>query len=324
MIRELLQRHNMTFGEAEAFFRELSSQSDIRRSALLTALQAKGVTGTELAGMAQAMRDAARTVDIPGASDTCGTGGDNSSSINVSTACALLLSCFTTVAKHGNGSVTSRSGSSTVMGELGIGMPLTPDEAERGAHRCGFAYLHAPAYHPALASIMPVRRALGIPTVFNILGPLANPARPVSQLIGINSPALVVPVAEALLELGTARAVVVHGGGLDEVHPNGRTHCALVDGDDIMSFDVYPSDLGMPPGRVLPCASAKESAERILQVLAGRGNPDDTTFIVLNAAMALFATGYGDLAECRDAMTGILGEEALAQVEVIRDAYRDL
>jgi anthranilate phosphoribosyltransferase len=324
MMRELLERRNMTFEEAAGFFNELSTQSDIRKSALLTALQAKGVTGTELAGMAHAMRGAAKAVDIPGAADTCGTGGDGSSSINVSTAGALLLSCFTTVAKHGNGSVTSRSGSSTVMQELGIGMPQTPEDAERGAKLCNFAYLHAPLYHPAMEGIMPVRRELGFPTVFNILGPLANPAKPETQLVGISNPHLVVPVAEALSELGARRAIVVHGGGLDEVHPGSRTQCALVEGSDLFAFDVYPSDFGVPPGRVLPCNSAKESAERIMQALAGRGNPDDTTFIVLNAAMALFATGYGDLPECKDAITDILGEEALAQVEAIRDAYATL
>lgn len=324
MIRPLIEKKDMSFDEARKFFNELATQSDIRRAALLTALQSKGVTGVELAGLARAMRASAIRIDIPGACDTCGTGGDHSSSINVSTASAILLSCFVTVAKHGNGSVTSKSGSSTVMAELGIGMPTDPAALERGARSCNFAYLHAPYFHPALTGIMPVRRELGFPTVFNVIGPLANPASPTSQLIGVSSPELVLPVAEALAELGTRRALVVHGSGIDEVHPGGRTSCVLVDGQELLKFELYPSDFSMQSGRILPCSSPAESAMRIRQVLAGTGSADDTALIVLNAAAGLFAADYGDLLECKDAVMGSLGEQAIEQLEIIRNVYPQL
>jgi len=294
-LKQIVECSNLSFDEAYRLFNEMLNESEIRIAAILAALQTKGYTSEEIAGFAKAMRDNAVKVDVGNVADTCGTGGDGSCTINVSTAVAILLSCFTKVAKHGNVSITSKSGSANVLQTLGVNIEMTPEEARKCLEEKNFVFLFAPLYHPALKKIMPVRKGLGIKTIFNILGPLANPANPDYQLIGVNSESLVPKVSHAMKLLGVKKALVVHGG-MDEVNPEGKTLIAEV-GRDVEYYTVTPEDFGLKPTRVLKCSSAEESAERIIKVFSGDSG-EDSAFILINASSALYAAGIaGDFRE---------------------------
>jgi len=295
----------------------LLNESDIRIAAYLAAMQTKGYTAEELAGFAKAMRDKALKVELGEVCDTCGTGGDRSSTINVSTASALILSCFKRVAKHGNVSVTSKSGSANVLSALGVKIDLGPSEVKKMIEKTNFAFLFAPLYHPSLKRIMPIRKELKIKTIFNILGPLANPANPRYQIVGVNSADLIDKVAEALSYLGVKKAVVVHGDGLDEVNPKSETIVAEVNESEIEKYNICPEDFGLKRTKIIPCNSPEESANRIKAVLSGKGSEEDRNFIIINAAMALYATGFDDFKECRELVESVLGDKALKRLEEI-------
>ncbi|MDP8905069.1 MAG: anthranilate phosphoribosyltransferase, partial [Chloroflexota bacterium] len=192
-------------------------------AALLVALRMRGETSEELAGLAEAMRERVLRVAAPAdAIDTCGTGGDGAATFNISTAAGLLVAAAgVPVAKHGNRAVTSPAGSADVLEALGVPIELTPEEAATELTRRRFAFLFAPAYHPAMRHAAPVRRELGVPTSFNLLGPLANPAGVRRQVVGVADPRAARRVAEALHALGAERAFVVHGDGIDELPLDG-------------------------------------------------------------------------------------------------------
>ncbi|AEH07052.1 anthranilate phosphoribosyltransferase [Methanothermococcus okinawensis] len=299
LLNKIVDKHDLTYEEAYRLFNNLLNESEIRIGAYLAALQTKGFTSEEIAGFARAMRDNAVKVDLGSVCDTCGTGGDGSSTINVSTAVSILLSCFKKVAKHGNVSITSKSGSANVLEALNIKIDSTPDEAKRMIDETNFVFLFAPKYHPALKKIMPVRKELRIKTIFNILGPLANPANPDYQIIGVNSHDLVEKVGNALKLLGVKKALVVYGNGLDELNPNNYSTILEIndnkkeDGNKI--YKIHPSDIGLIPSKPIPCNSPDESAKRIISVFEGKkGNSEitngDRNFILLNAAGALYAS----------------------------------
>ena len=168
MLEKIVEGKNLSFEEAYELFNQLIEESPIRIAGILTALQTKGYTAEELAGFAKAMRDKAVKLDLGDVIDTCGTGGDRSFTINVSTASAIILSCFTKVAKHGNVSITSKSGSANLLEALGVNYRLNPDQAKALIEKTNFTFLFAPMYHPTLKGIMPVRRELGIKTIFNV------------------------------------------------------------------------------------------------------------------------------------------------------------
>ncbi len=301
MLGHIVERRKLSFEESYELFNMLIKEDKLRVAAYLASLQTKGYEAEELAGFARAMRDKAIKINLGEVCDTCGTGGDGAFTINVSTACALMLSNFKTVAKHGNIAVTSRSGSANVLEALGISYKLNPNQAKILADKTNFTFLFAPLYHPALRRIMPVRKALQIKTVFNILGPLCNPAEPKYQIIGVSSEELVRKVAEALELLEVERAIVLHGNGIDEANPNGETLIAEIDGG-IDYYTLTPEDLGINRVRILRCLSAKESAERIKAVFRGEGLEEDRNFILLNASLALYSTGFDDLTGCVDAV----------------------
>ncbi|HIP16134.1 MAG TPA: anthranilate phosphoribosyltransferase [Methanothermococcus okinawensis] len=291
MLSKIVEGQNLSFEEAYNLFNTLLEESDVRIGAYLTALQTKGVTSEEIAGFARAMRDRAIKVNLGrGIVDTCGTGGDRSSTVNVSTAVSIILSAFTKVAKHGNVSVTSQSGSADVLKVLGVEIDVPPEETKKMIEKTNFVFLFAPKYHPALKKIMPIRRELGIRTIFNILGPLTNPANPEYQMVGVNAPDLVEKVGEALKLLGVKRALVVHGNGLDELDPRGPSKVCEVVGNKIETYTLSPSDFGLERSKIVPCHSSEESAERILKVLSGKRN-EDRNFIVLNASAVLYTCG---------------------------------
>lgn len=315
MLEKIVECKNLSFEESYDLFNQLIGESHVRIAGILTALQTKGYTSEELAGFAKAMRDRAVKVELGDVLDTCGTGGDRSFTINVSTASAIILSCFTRVAKHGNVSVTSRSGSANLLEALGINYKLNPNQAKMLIDRTNFTFLFAPMYHPSLKSVMPVRRELKIKTIFNILGPLSNPSNPSHQLIGVSSPDLVDKVAEALEILGVERAFVVHGSGLDEVNPKGETLIAEVD-NGIELFKLNPEDFGLKPVNIMPCYSPEESAKRIKAVLAREGREEDRNFILMNSALALNLL-KDDLKECVEVIEGVLGEIATKKLEEI-------
>ena len=216
--------------------------------ALLAGLRGKGETEAEIAGLAEGMRAAARTID-PGRTplvDTCGTGGDDHDTINVSTTAAMVAAgAGVPVAKHGNYSVSSASGSADVLEAVGVDVEADPAAVEATIEREGVGFMLAPVFHPAMEAVIGPRRELGVRTVFNVLGPLTNPAGADAQVVGVYDPDLVPVLARALARMDVERALVVHGGGLDEIAVHGETRVAEVDGDDVETDTLAPADLGV-------------------------------------------------------------------------------
>jgi anthranilate phosphoribosyltransferase len=265
--------------------------------ALLVALRIKGETADEIRGFAQAMRELARRPKIePGPYvDIVGTGGDGSGSLNLSTGASLLAAaCGLAVVKHGNRSVSSKCGSADVLAALGVPMPLDEAAAGECLVRCGFTFLFAPHYHPAMKNIGPVRQALGVRTVFNILGPLANPAAPPFHVIGAFSDAMAARMADTLAGLPMTRAFVVHGeAGWDEATPAGPFICYDVRPGRIERTIRDPRDVGIDRCAVedLRGGDAADNAARLREALAGRDTAAHRDALVLGCALALEVTG---------------------------------
>jgi anthranilate phosphoribosyltransferase len=264
--------------------------------ALAVALRMKGETPEEIAGMAEAMRHRVppiRTRRSP-LIDTCGTGGDNAGTFNISTTVAIVTaSCGVAVAKHGNRAVSSRTGSADVLESLGVRIDLTPENAARSLDVLGITFLFAPNYHTALRHASGPRREIAVRTVFNVLGPLTNPAGASRQLLGVFADALVRPVADVLQRLGSERAWVVNGrDGLDELTVFDRTHVAELADGTVREFDVDPAELGLAHKDRTGVAGgdAATNAARVRAVLAGeKGAARDV--VVLNTAAALVVAG---------------------------------
>ena len=274
--------------------------AEIELAALLGAMAARGETAEEVAGFVDAMRAAAIPLPLEPAErarlvDTCGTGGDGSGSFNISTGAALVAAAAgATVAKHGNRAVTSSSGSADVLEELGIAVDLTPPEAAESLRRHRFAFLHAPSLHPAMRAVMPVRRALGVRTVFNLLGPLCNPAGASRQVIGVYGREQAALVAEALALLGTRHTLVVHGdagdgGSLDELSISGESHLAEVrEGGSVVRRTVTPEQMGLRRGALAELAGgAPARSAAILRAIFGGEPGPRRDVVLLNAAAVL-------------------------------------
>lgn len=320
MLDKIVEGNDLDFKESYSLFCNLLDESEVKIASYLVALQTKGYSSEEIAGLAQAMRDHALKVNLGEVADTCGTGGDGSSTINVSTAAAIILSCFKRVAKHGNASVTSNSGSANVMEALGMKIENPPQDAQKNVESANFTFLLAPLYHPALKKIMPVRKQLGVKTVFNILGPLANPASPEFQLIGVNSPDLVEKVSHSLKIMGVKKAIVVHGSGLDEVNPHKETTVAEVN-NKVELYSITPEDFGLRPSKIKQCGGCEESAQRIMSVFSGKED-DDANFVLINTSAALYAANIaGGFSEGVEIARNAIDEgEVLAKVEEIQNA----
>jgi len=284
--------------------------TDAQIGALLTGLHMKGETVEEIVGFAEAIRAAATplerrqdsAVDVSGTEhdalvDTCGTGGDTSGTFNISTATAFVVAgAGICVAKHGNRSVTSKCGSADVMEALGVNVELPPDRLTACLEEVGFAFLYAPGIHAAMRFVQPARRELKLRTVFNLLGPLTNPARASSQVVGVYSLDLVEKLAEALSMLGVHRAMVVHGlDGLDEITITGPTRVAEVRDGKIRTYEVTPEEFGMNRAglETISGGDASANAEIIRNILKGELSPRRDV-VVLNAAAALAAAGVAD------------------------------
>ena len=269
------------------------------QAALLAALATKGETVDEIAGAAAAMRRRSLPVDHrrPEAVDTCGTGGDGKGTFNISTAAAIVAAAAgVPVAKHGNRSVSSRSGSADLLEALGVTVQQTPERAAAALDEIGIAFLFAPGYHPAMKQVMPVRRALGVRTLFNVLGPLTNPAGARRQLLGVYEPRLVERLAGVLAELGSEHALVVHGAdGLDEITLTGPTRVAELRGGRVETRTLEPEELGFErvPPEALAGGEAAENAAALERLLAGEGGPL-AEVTVLNAGAAVYVAGLAE------------------------------
>ncbi len=253
MLARLLEGAVLDRDEARALMGRVMAGEvpPVQLAAMLTALRLRGETVDEITGFAEAMRAAAVTIpagDLPDLVDTCGTGGDGAGTFNISTATALLAAAMgIPVAKHGNRAVSSRSGSADVLEALGVGLDVEPARVAALIREVGIGFLFAPALHPAMRHAMPVRRELGVRTVFNLLGPLTNPAGARRQLLGVYDPRLCEPVARVLQGLGSERAFVVHGaGGLDEVSPCGETLVAELKDGAVTTWTFTPEEAGLP------------------------------------------------------------------------------
>lgn len=263
---------------------------------LAVALRMKGETTDEIGGFAEAMRQRVPPLHAKRSPllDTCGTGGDNAGTINISTTVAIVVaSCGVAVAKHGNRAVSSRTGSADVLESLGVGIDLTPVDAARSLDILGITFLFAPNYHGALRHAVGPRRELGVRTVFNVLGPLTNPAGATRQLLGVYSDTLVRPIAEVLQSLGSERAMVVHGrDGMDELTVFAKNHVAELNEGKITEYEVDPAAYGLAHTDRSGVAggSASENAARTRAILQGETGPG-RDIVVLNTAAALVVAG---------------------------------
>lgn len=299
--------------------------------ALLMALRVKGETPGEVAGAARALREA--MVPIAAAApdtlvDTCGTGGGAVTTFNISTAAALVAAgAGVRIAKHGNRSFTSRSGSADVLEALGVPLDATPAVMEAVLRDAGIVFMFAPTLHPAMRHVGPVRRELGIPTVMNIIGPLANPAGAGRQVVGVADPNRMPLLAGALATLGSVHALVVHGEpGMDEVSPIGVTHVAEVVGGTLREWTIDPGALGFAPTPVEDLAGGDPATNaRIIEsVLAGTAPPGARAAVLLNAAAAIYVSGLArSLAEAVGRATAALDDGAGKRaLERMREGYR--
>ncbi len=287
---------------------------------LLVALRLKGETPDEIAGFAEAIRDRVLAVaptrtDLV---DTAGTGGDGQATINISTAAALLAAAAGAgVAKHGNRAVSSASGSADVLEALGFSLDAPPERIARSIDELGFGFLFAPTHHPGFRHAAPVRKELATRTVFNVLGPLTNPAGARAQIVGVYDPALVRTIAEVLARLGAHRAFVVHGAfGVDELSPAGpNLVCEVVEGA-VHERHIDPLDLGVPrcAPEELRGGSPRENADVIRSVFAGEDGGARRDAILLNAAGAIAAGGHAkDLREGLEVARSALASGAAAE-----------
>jgi anthranilate phosphoribosyltransferase len=297
----LLERHDLGRAEAREAMSEIMSgdATQAQIAGFLVALRAKGETADEIAGCAEAMREHVLAVSPQRGDlvDTAGTGGDGMRTLNISTAAALVAAAAGAgVAKHGNRAASSQTGSADVLEALGFELELPPAKIARSIDELGFGFMFAQAHHPAMRHAAPVRRELGTRTVFNILGPLTNPAGARAQVVGVYSPQLVRPIADALVQLGSHRAFVVHGaGGIDELSPVGPSVVCEVVGGGVRELTVDPEELGIERCSVeeLRGGTPNENAEAIRRVFAGeRGGKREA--ILLNAAGAFAAAGHAD------------------------------
>jgi anthranilate phosphoribosyltransferase len=299
--------------------------------ALLAALRSKGVTGEELAAMAQVLREAcpqpAARPALP-LVDTCGTGGDGADSFNISTAVAFLAAgCGATVAKHGNRSASGRVGSADVLEGLGVRLQAPQEQVLAALPAAGVTFLFAPGWHPALVGLAPLRRSLGVRTVFNLLGPLVNPLRPEAQVLGVARPDLLDPMAEALARLGLQRAVVVHGcGGLDEASLAGPSQLRLVEQGRVSQELLDPESLGIvtAPNSALAGGDLATNQAILEAVLQGRGSQPQAAVVALNTALVLWAAGVVDSIAVgyQQAVEALAAGEAWTRLEQLRAALQ--
>ncbi|MGF1762747.1 anthranilate phosphoribosyltransferase [Aliivibrio kagoshimensis] len=266
----------------------------------LTALKLKGETPEEIAGAATALRENAKPFPRPDYdfADIVGTGGDGADTINISTTAAFVASaCGVKVAKHGNRSVSSKSGSSDLLAAFGINLAMSPEAARAALDDLNLCFLFAPEYHSGFKHAGPVRQTMKTRTIFNVLGPLINPARPNIELMGVYDKALVRPIAEAMANMGMKRAAVVHGSGLDEVAIHGETTVAEIIEGNITEYTLTPADFGLEtyPLTAIKGGDPEENRTIIENILTGKGSDAQVGAVAVNVALLLKLFGNEDL-----------------------------
>lgn len=297
-LEQLTARINLSQAEmleaSRLIFAEKTTDAEI--SAFLTALKTKGETADEIAGLVDAIREksVALNESIADVMDNCGTGGDRSGSFNISTTASFVVAgAGITVAKHGNRSISSKTGSADVLEQLGVSLELTAEQVEEVLKENGIAFLFAPHVHSAMKRVGKVRKELNIPTIFNVIGPLTNPIRLDTQLMGVYRSDMLEMLAVVLKKLGRKRAVLIHGaGGMDEASLAGENKLVLLEDGKIIPFDLQPEDTGLPYYSIeeIKGSDAKENAEILLNVLSGKKGAHRDT-VLLNAGLAIFANG---------------------------------
>ena len=299
-IERVTDGEDLTQAEARAAASAVfEDATEAQIGALLSALRAKGETETEIAGFAEGMRDAARTItpDRTPLVDTCGTGGDDYDTINVSTTSAIVASgAGVPVAKHGNYSVSSNSGSADVLEEVGVDVEAEPSAVEHAIEGDGIGFMLAPVFHPAMKAVIGPRKELGMRTVFNVLGPLTNPAGADAQIVGVYDPELVPVLARALARMDVERALVVHGAGMDEITVHDETTVAEVSGDDISEYTLTPADLGLEryPIETVAGGTPSENAADMRGIVEGEIEGAKRAIILANAGAAIYIAGEAD------------------------------
>jgi len=300
VLEQLLQGKPLSAEQAAGLMQAWLSEAldPVLTGALLAALRAKGVNGEELAAMAGVLRQAC---PLPGPRpalplvDTCVTGGDGANTFNISTAVAFVAAaCGAHVAKHGNRSASGKVGSADVLEAAGLNLKAPAAQVMAALEPAGVTFLFAPGWHPALVGLAPLRRTLGVRTVFNLLGPLVNPLRPDTQVLGVGASDLLDPMADALARLGLQRAVVVHGdGGLDEASLSGVSQLRLIEAGQVRSEQLDPAALGLTPAPLAALAGGELAENQAIfeAVLQGQGSPAQRDVVALNAALVLWAAG---------------------------------
>jgi anthranilate phosphoribosyltransferase len=332
-IRKLAHGAALTAGEATAAFDAVMAgeATTAQVAALLVALRVKGETPAEVAGAARALRSA--MIVLPAESpetlvDTCGTGGGSIPTFNISTAAALLAAgAGVRIAKHGNRSFTSQCGSADVLEALGVGIEVSPDVMAAALRDAGIVFMFAPLMHPAMRHVGPVRRELAIPTVMNIVGPLANPAAAGRQVIGVADEQRLPLLAAALQELGTVHALVVHGRGMDEISPLGPTRVLEIRGGECREWTLDPADHGYRDlgADALEGGGPAQNAAIVTAVLEGKGNGAASAAVVLNAGAAIYVSGLEPtmargVERARDALAERRGMDALERLRRVLPA----
>ncbi|MCJ7630450.1 MAG: anthranilate phosphoribosyltransferase [Longimicrobiales bacterium] len=329
-IEEVARGQALSTSDAERVFSAMISgkASPVQVGAILMGLRTRGVLPCEVAGGVRALRRV--MIPVPAKcpkmlTDTCGTGGGAITTFNISTAAALVAAGMgVRIAKHGNRSFTSRSGSADVLEALGVRIQLSPDAMGQVLEEVGIVFMFAPLLHPAMRHVGPIRKELGITTIMNLLGPLTNPAGALRQMVGVAEPGILWLIVEALRELGHTRALVVHGSpGMDEMSPLGPTQVAeLREDGSILEGMITPGQLGLGtyPVGSLAGGTPEENARIVTRVLEGKEEGGARAAVLLNAAGALYVSGWGDslpeaLALAREGLDSGAGSRKLEELK---------
>src|SRR3990170_1109983 len=309
MIREsiskLVERENLSYEDSRQVMKEIMSgnATNAQIAAFLTALRMKGETVEEIAAFAETMREHCHRIHPQVAGrllDTCGTGGDKVKTFNVSTAAAFVIAgAGVAIAKHGNRSVTSQCGSADVLERLGLNLNMEPEAVKCAVERVGIGFMFAPAFHPAMKYAVSPRKEIGIRTIFNVLGPLTNPACANAQLLGVYDPKLTVPLAYTLKSLGCEEAMVVHGlDGLDEISTIGKTAISWLKEGEVITLETVPKDFGVEQVEIeaVKGATPEENAEILFRILNGQVAADDPKreIVLANSAAGIIVGGEAE------------------------------
>lgn len=294
-IHKTMNRQDLTYDEALQTMKEIMTgeATQVQMAAFLTALRMKGETITEITACAEGMRHVGTHLQPDGeVLEIVGTGGDEVGTFNISTTAAFVIAAAgIAVAKHGNRSVSSKSGAADILEKLGVNLMLEPEQAKRVLDETDMVFLFAQKYHTAMKNVGPVRKEMGERTVFNILGPLTNPANATRQLLGVYDEDLVEKLAEVLMNLGVTRGMAVHGSdGLDEITVTGPTHCCEIRDGKLSSFDISPEQFGLKtyPLQDIIGGSPEENAQIAKDILSGKEQGAKRDIVILNAGIGIY------------------------------------